>query len=81
MKWYKDSAEPNDAAKAVIVSSRDALAEVEQAYVEYKQVVETSGMALTSRKTYIIHADQFVRWLKREFQPGVHTVNRRPKRG
>ncbi len=61
--------------------SYKALAEVEQAYADYKQVVETSGMALTSRKTYIIHADQFVRWLKREFQPGVHAVNRRPKRG
>jgi len=36
--------------------SRDALAEVEQAYADYKQVVETSGMALTSRKTYITHA-------------------------
>ena len=61
--------------------SYKALAEVEQACAEYKQVVETSGMALTSRKTYIIHTDQFVRWLKREFQPGVHTGNRRPKRG
>ena len=61
--------------------SRDALAEIEQAYAEYKQVVATSGMALTSRKTYIIHADQFVRWLKREFQPGVHAGNWRPKRG
>ena len=61
--------------------SRDALAEVEQAYVEYKQVVEPSGMALTSRKTYVIHADQFVRWLRREFQPGVHAGNGRPKRG
>ncbi|MDE2718837.1 MAG: hypothetical protein OXI33_17740 [Chloroflexota bacterium] len=61
--------------------SRDALAEIEQAYEEYKQVVKTSGMALTSRKTYIIHADRFFRWLKREFQPGVHAGNRRPKRG
>ena len=61
--------------------SYKALAEVEQAYAEYKQVVETSSMALTSRKTYIIHADQFVRWLKQEFQPGVHVGNRRPKRG
>ena len=61
--------------------SYKALAEVEQAYVDYELVVETSGMALTSRKTYIIHADQFVRWLKREFQPGVHAVYRRPKRG
>ena len=45
--------------------SYKTLAEIEQACTEYKQVVETSGMALTSRKTYIIHADQFVRWLKR----------------
>ena len=36
--------------------SRDALAEIKQAYVDYKQVIETSGMALTSRKKYIIHA-------------------------
>ena len=61
--------------------SPQALSEVETALQDYIRVVETSGMALTSRKTYIIHADQFVRWLKQEFQPGVHAGNRRPKHG
>ena len=61
--------------------SPQALSEVETALQDYIRVVEASGMALTSRKTYIIHADQFARWLKREFQPGVHAGDRRPKRG
>ena len=61
--------------------SRHAIDESERAFKEYEIEVETSGMALTSSKTYIIHADRFVRWLKREFQPGTHTGNRRPKRG
>ena len=61
--------------------SPQALSEVETALQDYIRVVETSGMALTSRKTYINHADQFVRWLKQEFQPGVHAGNRRPKHG
>ena len=60
--------------------SYKTLDEIKQAYADYKQVVETSGMALTSRKTYILHADRFARWLKREFQPGFHAGNRRPKR-
>ena len=61
--------------------SYKVLEEVEQAYQQYEEEVRNSDMALVSRKTYIIHADQFVRWLKREFQPGAHAGNRRPKRG
>lgn len=36
----------------------------------YEQEVERSPLTLQSKATYILHADQFVRWLGDDFEPG-----------
>ena len=50
--------------------SNDALREVEEALERYKVEVRESGVAPNTEKTYLPNAEQFVRWLKGEFQPG-----------
>lgn len=50
--------------------SESALREVEEALERYKVEVRESGVAPNTEQTYIPNAEQFVRWLKGEFQPG-----------
>ncbi|MEQ8316729.1 MAG: hypothetical protein RIE77_12720 [Phycisphaerales bacterium] len=50
--------------------SASALAEIEQALHSYHDQVESSSMAENTKKTYLRHADTFVRWLKGDFEPG-----------
>ena len=46
------------------------LAKIETLYFEYAAEVNDSPLAPASRKTYINHVDQFVAWVKGEFEPG-----------
>ena len=44
---------------------------VQDALERYKEVVEATEMTPTSKKTYLLHAEQFVRWLADDFEPGA----------
>ena len=52
------------------VSSK-ALQEIEAAFREYEREVESSNMMPSTKKTYLLHAEHFVRWLKDDFVPGA----------
>ncbi len=49
----------------------EALAHVEAAYRKYEAEVEAAPLAPASKKTYLLHAGNFVRWLRGEFEPGA----------
>ena len=56
---------------------RETLEDVKQAFEEYKKVVDATGMSDQSKLTYIDNADQFIRWLDDDFEPGVNVKRRR----
>ena len=47
-----------------------SLAEVKATLECYVTEVEASKLSQSSQKTYLLHARQFVRWLKNDFPPG-----------
>ncbi len=51
------------------VSSK-TLEEVEAAYREYEHEVHASKMKASTKPTYLLHSENFVRLLKGEFTPG-----------
>ena len=51
--------------------NREVLARVKEALDQYEVEVTASGLAPTSKKTYILHSSQFVRWLDDDFEPGA----------
>ena len=61
--------------------SPDALAEVEAALREYSKEVLRVGLGEFATNMYIDKADYFVRWLKRDFEPGSRGASnqRRPE--
>lgn len=63
-----------DAGMATIRMSRQAVDEVEQALERYRELLaelEQSGVLKeNTRKTYLLHSENFVRWLRGEFDPG-----------
>jgi hypothetical protein len=50
--------------------SNTLLKEIEGALSEYKNVVDSTNMTSSTKKTYVLHSENFVRWLKGEFVPG-----------
>ncbi|MCF0055132.1 hypothetical protein [Dyadobacter sp. CY356] len=46
------------------------LARINDLLVQYKQEIEGTTMKPLSKKTYTIHAQNFVRWISGEFVPG-----------
>ena len=44
--------------------------EVEAALDRYRKEVVAAKLATTTEKTYLLHSENFVRWLKDEFGPG-----------
>ena len=54
--------------------NRPSLDEVERALEQYRELLselEESGVLKeNTRKTYLLHSENFVRWLKGEFDPG-----------
>lgn len=64
-----------DACMSQIRIKREALVEVERALEQYREVLAELEQAGTLKpsaaKTYILHSENFVRWLKDEFQPGA----------
>ncbi len=47
-----------------------ALAEVREALARYREEVEASKLRPSAKRTYLLHAGHFVRWLDDEFRPG-----------
>jgi hypothetical protein len=54
-----------------------ALAEVEDALTHYEQLVRDSRLSPTTQRTYLVHAENFVRWLRDDFEPGARLRYRR----
>lgn len=50
--------------------SSSALREVEEAFRRYEAEVEESNMTPESKKTYLLHSRNFIRWLRGDFRPG-----------
>lgn len=48
----------------------DVLRQVEQALQRYISEVQSTNLTDSTQKTYILHAEHFVSWLKGEFDPG-----------
>lgn len=44
--------------------------EIEVALGRYRAEVNQASLADNTKDTYLLHANNFVRWLKREFEPG-----------
>lgn len=52
--------------------SGKALEEIEAALHEYEREIQSSRtMAESTKRTYLLHSTNFVRWLKGDFVPGV----------
>jgi len=49
---------------------RGALDEVETAFQRYKAAVEASALQSSTKRTYLLHSENFIRWLRGEFKPG-----------
>jgi hypothetical protein len=56
--------------------SETALSEVRAAFERYRLEVAATGMTRESKKTYLGHSEQFVRWLGGNFTPGINTRRR-----
>jgi len=54
--------------------SSSALKEVQDALKAYEAEVNETNLASTTRATYLLHADHFVRWLAYDFTPGERAV-------
>jgi len=51
--------------------SKTALREVEDALRECEKDVQSSDMTDSTKRTYLLHTRNFVRWLKDDFVPGA----------
>jgi hypothetical protein len=50
--------------------SQCQLSAVEEVFRRYTEVVNDLKLRDSSKRTYLLHADQFVRWLAGRFTPG-----------
>jgi hypothetical protein len=57
--------------------SHGALKMVQEALERYILVVEASNCRPSSKRTYLLHARHFVRWLDGDFEPGGTLKRRR----
>ena len=60
--------------------SQSALAEIRAALEAYKDEVMATPLADSSKRTYIPHAENFVRWLDEDFEPGENGRRRQTRR-
>ena len=52
--------------------SEETLRQVEAAMNQYEQVVTISALKPHTKRTYMLHSRNFVRWLGDTFEPGEH---------
>lgn len=50
--------------------SQDSIQQVLRALERYETEVNAAPLTRSTKHTYILHADHFVRWLQDEFEPG-----------
>ncbi len=60
--------------KEVLVAVQDALEQYEQ---EVQDAEESGFLTEQTKKTYLLHAKHFVRWLDDDFEPGGRGKNNR----
>ena len=53
-----------------------SLQEVREALERYKLEVEATRMTESTKRTYLLHAGNFVRWLSDDFNPGANARRR-----
>ncbi len=75
----KDSSLEHSGPKKSRRISRSALFEVEVALGEYYTALEASDLTPSSQGTYMKQAENFVQWLKHEFDPGSRVAPHRAK--
>ena len=49
-----------------------ALQDVQEALQRYEAVVRATEMTSSTKKTYLLHSRNFVRWLADDFTPGIN---------
>ena len=59
----------------------EALRDVHAAFDKYVALVQQSAMEESAKKTYLVHAYNFVRWLGDDFTPGARLASERDTRG
>ncbi len=52
--------------------SQVALMEIQDAFEKYREVVEATDMTEKTKRTYLLHSGNFVRWLSDGFTPGIN---------
>lgn len=50
--------------------SDSAMKEIREAFRQYEREVNRSSLKDNTRKTYLLHSGNFVRWLEGRFTPG-----------
>ena len=53
-------------------SRRRFVEELERCYGRYKREVEATSLRDASKRTYLLHSWNFVRWVKGDFEPGAN---------
>ena len=49
---------------------QSTLRKVQEAFEEYVTEVEATSLTDSAKRTYLLHARNFVRWLDDDFEPG-----------
>ena len=52
--------------------SNSCLKQVKDALEQYGQEIEATELQESTKRTYLLHAKNFVRWLDNDFEPGVN---------
>ena len=53
-----------------------SLREVQDALEQYRLIVEATRMSPDTKRTYLLHTKNFVRWLSDDFNPGANVRQR-----
>ena len=53
-----------------------SLQEIQEALERYRLEVEATRMTVKTKHTYLLHAENFVRWLSDDFNPGANVRRR-----
>lgn len=57
--------------------SHDILQRVRAALERYQAEVDAAPLTRSTKHTYILHAEHFVRWLDDDFEPGIQKRSNR----
>ena len=56
--------------------SIEAIGEIRRALEQYNVVVDHAELSESTKNTYLLHAENFVRWLQDDFEPGSRATGR-----